>query len=329
MAVIFCERKSNLKYNEDQAKSEFSEEYIIGTNSDNDEPATIKTDTFPTIPRVGDTHPIDTTAKVIRRSVDATDNRRYWIMTVTYSDSQTSDSGGGGGGGGGGISVLSVDLDEWMEQYIQDYRLDGQGGKPIPLVNSADQPILWEAERPQVLLTISALTDNPGLGELINLVNTVNDATVTWLGMRFAKGQLMFANYRASNSGGTKWQESFIFKGKIYNAPIDYNNQADRQGGWQPFILNAGLMEWKQNEEGQKELVPIYPKESDDSKPSNTPVSEPWPLDDAGVALSRKEIKERANYINPQMFTYADFSRFRFNFTDLLSRDKQKQLGLR
>lgn len=328
MAVIYCVRRDDKKGNKDENKKTFTETFIVKTDSESDEPATIYLSTFVNLPKVGDDHPVDPTVKVKSISVKPTANRKIYELDVTYDDAATNGDQGGGGGGGGSVEVLRVSLSAWEEEFVQDYRLDGKGGKPEPFVNTADEPIKYMATRPQVLISITAQTTDPKLGKLIYLVNTVNKNQVNWIGLTFKTGQLMFSNYSATSSGGNQWTETFEFKGKIYAAPTDYENLLEVEGGWQPYILNAGLMEWVEGDNG-KELRPIYPIEDTGKRPSNNPVSSPWPLNSNGEAIARKQIAERKIYLNPKMFREQDFSIFNFDFAPLLSRDKQLELGLR
>jgi hypothetical protein len=332
MAVIKCKRRDTKRGTENDKQRSLIDEYIIQVDSTDDEPSTIYESSFADIPQVGDPHPVDPLVTVKSRAIKHTDNRLWYVMDVSYDNSVDTSGPGGGGGGGGPIEVLQVTVGVWFEDYIQEHILDAQGGKGELLMNTAGSPIKYESRRPHPLITITSQTKDPGLGDLIALVDTVNGQFVNWLGMKFEVDQFLFDSYQATSVGDNTWSENFVFKAKVFQGPVNYddeNNNVNKvNGGWQPFILNAGLWEWKENDQGEQERGPIYPVDRDGNRTSNKPVTEPWPLDKEGFAIPRQDFAQKVHFLKPKMKRRENFAKFNFDFTKILTDDKIKQLGI-
>jgi len=335
MAVISSKRRDNKRGTENDSTRQLVEEYIINVAS-SDEPSTIMDSEHEDVPKVGDPHPTDPNVTVKSRRLRPTANREWYIMEVSYDNNSSSQSPGGGGGGGGDIEVLEVTLGSWWEDYILEYAINvnapaigaGPNDHKIRIENSAKDPIKYEARRPHPLLTISANTKDPALDKFLTGVGCVNDAVVTWLGITFEPGQLLFDSYNAVSIGNNTWREDFVFKSKFVFAPDEYGDEGrNRKAGWQPWILDAGLWQWK-DEGGTEKRVPIYPINEETGKPSNKPVTEPWPLDGDGHALPRDEIRKRRVFKEWIIYPSINFNAFQFDWAAILTEKKAEQLGV-
>jgi hypothetical protein len=151
---------------------------------------------------------------------------------------------------------------------------------------------------------------------------------VTWLGLDFWPGQLLYDSYDATSSGNKTWRETFIFKAKYQVEPDQYDNRNPwgRLGGWQPWILDAGLWEWA-DQNGEKVKRPISPVDKEGGKPANRPVTEPWPLFN-GQAIPRDEIEKRRQFIKWTIYPEVDFGFLKFDWTKILTDEKQNELGI-
>lgn len=340
MAVTYIQRRDTKRGTENDKVRQLIDEYIVTVDSTNDEPSTIISSDFVgangvTVPKVGDPHPVDPLVTCKSLNVTPTENRLWWMIEANYDNAQNDQ--GTGGGGGGNVEVLKVTVGVWFEDYIQEYRLDerGAGGKARILRDTAGSPIKYEARRPHPLVTISAQTEAPAIDKYLAKVNTVNDNIVNWqeIGLIFAKDQLMFDSYNATSIGANKWQEDFVFKAKVFEAPRTYdergNEMQNQKGGWQPWLLNAGLWELVRNDQGQDERVPIYPRNEKGDRTSNTPVNEPWPLTIAGQAIALQNFDDEVEWLNPQMFSRTNFAAFNFDFTLVLSDKYLRNKGLK
>ena len=105
------------------------------------------------------------------------------------------------------------------------------------------------------------------------------------------------------------------------------NGERGTVGNWQPWLLNAGVWQLLENDEGQKVRMPIFPTNEEGDQTSNTPVSEPWPLSKEGQAIPLAEIKDKVEWFNPQMFGRSSFANFQFDFTLVLSDEFLEQKG--
>jgi len=335
MAVVSCKRRDNKRGNETDSTITLNDEYIILVDSTDDEPSTIYSSSHEDIPKVGDPHPVDPNVTVKTRRVrpignaDAT-NRLYYIMEVTYDNNSSSQDPGGGGGGGDQINVLEVTIGAWWEDFIQEYDVGREaqdGPEKRRLENTAKDPIKYEGRRPQPLITISAQTQDPGLGGFVHALGTVNSDRVNWLGMEFLQDQLMFDSYNATSVGNNTWREDFVFKGKYIVSPKSYGD-GQREAGWQPFFLNAGVWQWIEKD-GEDQYSPIYPKDKNGQKNSTKPVSEPWPLDINGVAIPRQDIEEKKVFLNFQVFPRTNFAQsFKFDFASVVNDKLKVEFGL-
>jgi hypothetical protein len=328
MSVIYAGRMDEKRGTEDDKNRKLIDMYRVEVDSVLDEPSTIYDSSFADLPQVGDQHPTDPLVIVKSRNVKPTANRLRYEMEVSY-DNASEGGDQGGGGGGGTVEVLQVTIGVWYEDYIQEYELKN-GKKGELLTDFAASPIKYEARRPQPLITISSITKDPKLADYVFLTNAVNNQPVKWLNLNFKKDQLMFEGYNASSAGRNTWNEQFVFKGKIYNGPEEYGSEGIKvDGGWQPFILNAGLWQLVDNDFGGKERAPIYPVNEKGDKTSNKPVTEPWPLDAQGIALPLADFREKRVFLNPQMLRRSNFNAdFNFDFAKVLTDDLEKKWGV-
>ena len=326
MAVLTCKIMDDHRASEDEKALKFTEMYRVITDSDTDTPASILDESNEDIPQVGDPHPVNTSVLVKERRVTFTGARNVYHLEINY-DNSAPDGGGGGGGGGGIIEVMQVTLTNWWEDYILEYVNDGQGAK-IRMANSADDPIKYEARRPHPMITVSSVTKDPFLANIVTAVGSVNMKRVSWLGLDFWESQLLFDSYDATSIGNNKWRESFVFKSKLVFEPEQYGDDGfQRQAGWQPWILDAGLWEWVQ-EGGEEKRRPIRPVNKQGDKASTKPVTEPWPLDGVGQALARDDIKQNRVFKQWSIYPKINFDGFRFDWTKILTDEKRNELGI-
>jgi hypothetical protein len=326
MAVVRCKIMDDHRASEDENAVRFIELYRVITDSDTDTPATILEDPNEDIPRVGDPHPVNTQTTVKSRRVTFTGARNVYTLEVSYDNAADTNQPGGGGGGGGQIDVLQVTLTNWWEDYIQEYAYDGRERKQR-MANSSGDPIKYEARRPHPMITISSVTKDPFLANIVGSVGSVNSDRVSWLGLDFLPEQLLFDSYDATSSGNKTWRETFVFKAKLVHEPDEYGDDIfdgrGRAAGWQPFILDAGLWEWAV-ENGELKRRPIYPIDKDGGKPASRPVTEPWPLDGNAKAIPRDKIKQDRVYNKWNVYPKMLFKAFKFDFTVLLTEEKQR-----
>lgn len=331
MAVIYANRRSTEKRaDEDDKIRSITEVYIVKTDTDTDDQATILNSSFSgnsatgaiALPQVGDSHPTDALVTVKSRSLDPTDNRRTWDMTVNYDNAV--DSLSTSGGGGGGPKVLNVNIGKWSEFFIMEFDYEG-----TPFLNSANDKIKYESTRPQIQMTFSAQTKDPDFVRYQGLQGKVNKDPVRWLGFNFLADQVLFDEYRASSVGNNTWQEDFIFK--MRQVPDVHNNNggdAPRQWGWQPYLLDAGFNQLV-DIDGRKESIPIHAPQKDGDKTPKRAVTIEWPLDGFGKALAADQIKQNKQFLNFKAYGSTDFAQFQFDFESILSTNTQQQLGLR
>jgi hypothetical protein len=329
MAVIYTNRRSTEKRADETEKVRtITEVYIVKTDTDSDDQAVILNSGFAgnsatgaiALPQVGDAHPSDSLVTVKTRSLEPTDNRRTWNMTVTYDNAVGSLSTGGGGGGG--LQVLKVTIGKWEETFIMEVDYNNKD-----IRNSAGDKIKYESTRPQIQMTFSLQTQDPDFTTYQKMQGTVNKALVKWLGFEFLPSQVLFDEYRATSVGNNTWQEDFIFK--MRQVPDMSGNKVDpaRDKGWQPLLLDAGFNHLGYS--GDKELKPIYPKPSAGEKQAKNAVTQEWPLDGNGVALAADEIEGARIFKEFHTYKSEDFNKFEFKFETILTRNEQVQLGLR
>jgi hypothetical protein len=334
MSVIYANRKSTEKRaDEDDKVRTITEVYIVKTDTDSDDQSVILNSNFSgnsatgaiALPQVGDSHPTDSLVTVKTRSLEPTDNRRTWNMTISYDNAVDSISTGGGGGGG--PQVLKVTIGKWDETFIMEVDVKGKSFR-----NSATDKIKYESTRPQIMMTFSAQTQDPDFVKFQELQGTVNKAPINdWLGFNFLADQVLFDEYRATSVGNNTWQEDFIFKMRQVPDVNDRDGNgpdAARQWGWQPRLLDAGFNELK-DVDGQKELMPILAKQKEADNSPKRAVSQPWPLDGAGKQLPADKIDQNKHFLEFKAYSSEDFSKFQFDFESILTRNEQAQLGLR
>ena len=330
MSVIYANRKSTEKRADETEKVRtITEVYIVKTDTDSDDQSVIMNSGFGgnsatgaiALPQVGDSHPTDSLVTVKNRSLEPTNNRKTWNMTVTYDNSVGALNTGGGGGGG--PVVLKVTIGKWDEAFIMEVDYNNKD-----IRNSAGDKIKYESTRPQIQMTFSAQTQDPDFVKYQKLQGTVNKARVEWLGFIFEINQVLFDEYRATSVGNNTWQEDFIFK--MRQVPDMSGNRVDplRDKGWQPLLLDAGFNRSK-NSDGKDEYRPICPRPSAGEDESKNAVTQPWPLDGKGAALAADEIEGSRIFIEFKTYKNTDFSAFQFDFESILTRDEQEQLGLR
>ena len=195
--------------------------------------------------------------------------------------------------------------------------------------NSANDKIKFASTRPQIQISFSSTTKDPSFIRYQGLQGTVNKGAVKWLGFNFLPDQVLFDEYRATSIGNNTWQEDFIFK--MRQVP-DVNNRdganAPRKWGWQPNLLDAGFNQLVKNN-GIDESMPILALQKDDDPSPKRAVTQPWPLDGAGVALAANKIDDNKVFIEFKAYASEDFSAFQFDFESILTRNEQQQLGLR
>ncbi len=330
MAVIYANRKSTEKRaDEDDKVRSITEVYIVKTDTDSDDQAVILNSGFSgnsatgaiALPQVGDSHVTDTLTTVKSRSLEPTDNRRTWNMTVSYDNAV--DSLNTGGGGGGGPQVLKVTIGKWDESYIMEVDYNKKDFR-----NSATDKIKFESSRPQIQMTFSSQTQDPDFVKYQGMQGKVNKNLVEWLGFKFLADQVLFDEYRATSVGNNTWQEDFIFKMRQVPDTSPGSDPDKREWGWQPKLLDAGFNELL-DINGQKQLSAIKaPQKRGDTKPPR-PVTQEWPLDGAGVALAADQIEASRIFLHFQAYASVDFQAFDFDFESILTRNEQQQLGLR
>ena len=330
MAVIYANRKSTEKRaDEDDKVRSITEVYIVKTDNDSDDQSVILNSGFGgnsatgaiALPQVGDSHPTDSLVTVKTRSLEPTDNRKTWNMTVSYDNSV--DSLSTGGGGGGGLTVLKVTIGKWDETFIMEVDYNKKDFR-----NSATDKIKYESTRPQIQMTFSLQTQDPDFVKFQGLQGKVNKAVVDWLGFKFLPDQVLFDEYRATSVGNNTWQEDFIFKMRQVPDTSPGSDPNKRDWGWQPRLLDAGFNELL-DINGQKQLSAIKAAQKQgDTKPPRA-VTQEWPLDGSGVALAADQIEAGRIFNEFKAYASDDFSKFDFKFETILTRNEQEQLGLR
>jgi hypothetical protein len=323
MSVTSCKRRSLEKTGSDtKTEQKISDQYIVTVSSENDDQVTILASNFSEVPQIGDPHPNpESTATVKARNVEPTENRLTWLLNIEYSNAtSTSDQPGQGSS----TEVLTVTIGKWDETFIleSDY-----AEKSALLKNFAGDKLRYEATRPQFMITLSAITQDPSLDKFFNAQGKVNLKDVRWLGFLFKPDQLLFDEYRATTIGNNTWREDFIFKGKkVPNFTTSEKDTTTTPKGWQPQILNAGFRE--KLPDGT--VRPIQPKEAPgDDKRDPEPVTQPWPLNNDGSALARNELdqKELITFTEFVAFQRVDFNAiFDFNFDAVLTREERRQI---
>ena len=330
MAVIYVNIKPDeKKADEDDKLRTLNDQYIVKTDNDLDDQATILNSSFSgdvsnnsiALPQVGDSHPTDSRVTVKNRSLEPTKNRKTWLMNVTYNDAIDSKSDPGGGGGGGPV-VLKVVVDSWEETFIMEYDYAGERFK-----NSATDKIKYESIRDQIMITFSAQTKDPSFVKYQGLQGKVNSGPVNWLGFKFLTDQVLFKSYRATSVGNNTWQEDFVFKMKQVPDTSVGADPNQRQWGWQPLLLDAGFNELV-DRNGQKELTPILSVQAQGDKKPPRPVSQEWPLDGAGEALAADQIDAGRIFLEFQAYSKTNFGAFNFDFESILTKNAQVNVGL-
>jgi len=330
MAVIYANRKSTEKRaDEDDKTRSITEVYIVKTDTDSDDQSVIMNSGFGgnsangsiALPQVGDAHPTDSLVTVKSRSLEPTDNRKTWNMTISYDNAVGALNTGGGGGGG--PQVLKVTIGKWDESFIMEVDYNKKD-----IRNSAGDKIKYESTRPQIQMTFSSQTQDPDFVKYQKMQGTVNKGPIKWLGFDFKIDQILFDEYRATSVGNNTWQEDFIFK--MRQVPDMSGNKKDpaRDKGWQPLLLDAGFNQLK-DVDGKKELRPIQPRPSAGEDESKNAVTQEWPLDGSGKALAADEIEGSSIYKEFKAYKNTDFLQFDFKFETILTRNEQEQLGLR
>jgi hypothetical protein len=330
MAVIYANRKSTEKRaDEDDKVRTITEVYIVKTDTDSDDQSVIMNSGFGgnsatgaiALPQVGDSHPTDSLVTVKSRSLEPTDNRKTWNMTVSYDNALDSLSTGGGGGGGG-PQVLKVTIGKWEESYIMEVDVKGERFQ-----NSAGDKIKFESTRPQIMMTFSSQTKDPDFVKFQGLQGTVNKNDVRWLGFNFVSDQVLFDEYKATSVGNNTWQEDFIFKmRRVPDVSQGTGLDASPIWGWQPRLLDAGYNELL-NVDGDKQLTPILPRPSAGAKRAKSAVTQEWPLLE-GEHIPADDIDFSKVFLQFNSYIQSDFTAFDFDFESILSGDEQQQLGL-
>lgn len=315
MSVQSCKIIDDVTGQDEADKVGYKEDYNV-TVETGDQPATILISNHPDVPKVGDPHPIDTRATVKTRSVKATANREFWILSVQYEYAlESGEDNGGGGGGGSGLEVLSISGGVWYEDYIAE-----QDAKGKLYRNSAGDAIEKTASRAHPMFTITSRSQAFLVPNYIYQTGQVNNFNYSILGLNFKKKTLLFDEFNFKNLTNGYWEYTFKFKARMVPQPVVSEEVREvgqeRSAGWQDFQLDAGFREIGPN----GELIPIIPKD-DNKKKTSSPVNAPWPLDGDGKALNREDFKDSINWLRFDEYPETGFRIFRWDWSRLLTSE--------
>jgi hypothetical protein len=328
MSVTYAQRKATKKRATENDKTRtLKEQYVIKVDNIADDQPEILNSSFAGVPKVGDAHPTDSSVTVKDRDLEPTESRLVWLMNVTFSDEVSSVDTGGGGGGG--LEALKVTIGKWDESFILEVDLSNDKKQ---IRNSAGDRIKYESTRPQIMITISTQTQDPSFQKFQGLQGTVNGDPVNWLGFKFKKNQMLYDEYRAVSIGNNTWAEDHIFK--IRQAPKLEGSRSGggafggRDWGWQPYLLDAGFNELI-DVDGVKTLMPIKAQQVEGDPRPKRAVTQEWPLD-GGVHIPADDIDGNQQWLSFQTYDENNFNgAFHFDFSTILTRNEQKELGLR
>jgi len=289
---------------------------------DGDEPATIINSNLSTIPKENDPHPIDPVAVVKTVKINPTEARTVYILEVKYDNAATGSSPGGGGGSN--LEVINIAGGTWTEEYTPEFDINNKQYR-----NTAGDAIEARAVRHHPQFRVITRSQELNINRYMQLVDSVNDANVSWLDLNFSNKILKFANFDYKSLDNGYWEYTFDFHARLIPKPASSNserieNAANRTGGWINYILNAG---YRQKINGK--LSRIFLKD-DEGKATTTPPSSPWPLNDAGEAIEPEDDGQFSSrvWLPFEQNTTADFGVFDFDFEPLVTRQIAQALGL-
>ncbi len=195
---------------------------------------------------------------------------------------------------------------------------------PKQIRNSAGDKLKFESVRSHVMITISSVSTDPKFDIYLQAQGKVNKLKVSWLGMTWEPGQLLFDDYKATSAGFNTWREDFVFKSRQVPNLESPSLDTERTSGFHAQILDAGFNEIKKD----GTLGPILTKQKEADKPSNRPVTQPWPLSQ-GEALARDQFDGQREFLQFKTYLETRFNAiFHFDFESILTKNEQEDLGI-
>lgn len=321
MAVLTCKRRDDLSGKKDENSKGYKETFIVTVEA-GDEPAVILNSNLSSIPQIGDPHPVDTTATVRNLNVKHTKNRQTYILDVMYDDRIDAEDSGNNGGGGGdtGLQVLQINGGVWYETYIAEQDVNNKA-----YINTAGDKIEVEHTRPHPQFTIISRSKQYLVPKFIVLTNQVNKFAYSILGLSFPPKTLLFDEFNFQSLDNGFWEYTFRFKARYVDPPDNYDSRKEgaqgdqREGGWVNYILNAG---YREKINGVLKAIKV---KDDQGKRTGDFVSSPWPLDKDGLALERKDFKDKAIWLDFEEHQSTSFRVFRWNWRQLVDDAAQGQ----
>lgn len=320
MAVISCIRDDKKSGQTSGDNFTLKDIYVVRCDA-TDEPSTILRSENPDVPKKRDPHPTDPSVLVQDVSVKHTDNRTVYILEVTYTNSSGLSSNNTND-----MRLVDAFGGVWYEEFTLEKDFDGKLYR-----NTVGDKIQKQSRRPHPMITVITKSQALLLDRFVWEVGQTNDGPVSWLGLDFIADQLLFDDFQWRAIENDFWQYTFVFKGKL--APeqnLDTDGARSGRGrelGWIDQQLNAGFRE--RTTKGT--ITPIILKDNSGKRTSTTP-SDPWPLDGQGKALDLQEdgrfLDNRLVWLNFREFPKMNFGIFNFDFTPLLTRVEERNLGL-
>lgn len=228
------------------------------------------------VPQMFDTDPNNVDARVIGREAYRTESPTIWVVEVTYSTNAPTAQDGDTNGSPLGVPV------EWESsfepiQVVMDYDVNDD---PVRLSNGLrpNPPLMVTRYMPVHRATVARLTyPSDWLNTKAGRVNSDNY-------LNCAAGTLMCR----IPSVKPKYAASL----KYYIVVVEF--MFDPRG-WQPRLLNAGYMEFDDDPGLRLQHI----KDSDGQD-----VTEPWPLDADGKALSQSAVNAGTGYTFTDVTAY-------------------------
>lgn len=257
--------------------SEYTRTYHAVTNTATTDESVILQSSY--LPQMFDVDPSNYDARVISRDAYRTASPTVWTVEVTYSTHAPTAQNGDSNGTPLGAPV------EWESSYepIQVVMSEDINGDPIRLSNG--------------------LRPNPPL--MVTRFLTVHRATLNVPSYPFSwantkAGRVNSDNYLGCDSGTLMCRipsvvQKYSLSFKYYNVKVEFVYDPR---GWQPRLLNAGYLSFFFDEGvADGHVRPIPDTNGQD-------VTEPWPLDSDGFALSVDDVQAGNNYTFTDVLAY-------------------------
>lgn len=235
------------------------------------------------LPAMFSSDPDNPDAGVIRRRIERTKNNLRWNADITYSTRAPSQQDGDDNGSPLGAKV------KWS-------RSSQQINVPI-----------WEDVSGEAILNSAGLPFNPPVNVVrFNATYRAIRCEAVYPNESY-EGRVNSTNFLGKPPGTLLCAIPSIeeeFSGALKYYRITYEFHYDYRG-WQPRLLNAGFLQWNDDKSAHTQIK--------DANGEN--VTEPWPLDENGVALSSATVLagSGATFTDVDGYLTADFNALGLN----------------